>query len=203
MARAEDARGLAGAATECGHRGQARPVRGVARRRVPRLGRHRRGRAAHRRRARADEEVQRAVRRAHEDFADGGRGPRVIRARTGALAVTALLLAAAPARAHEMTMAEMEVRETAPGDFFWQWSAQNDKRPMGDDLKPRWPMGCATGPNMVRCGAEGLKGTLSIDGVGQRYSAAIVKVFWLDGGKRVYTLTKAQPTAQLYGSADD
>ena len=127
----------------------------------------------------------------------------MIRARTGALAVTALLLAAAPARAHEMTMAEMEVRETAPGDFFWQWSAQNDKRPMGDDLKPRWPTGCATGPNMVRCGAEGLTGTLSIEGVGQRYSAAIVKVFWLDGGTRVYTLTKAQATAQLYGSADD
>jgi hydrogenase/urease accessory protein HupE len=99
-------------------------------------------------------------------------------------------------------MAEMELRETAPGDFFWQWSAQNDKRPMGDDLKPHWPEGCATGPNVVRC-AGGLKGTLNIEGVGQRYSAAIVKVTWLDGGSRAYTLTKAQPTAQLYGSADD
>jgi hypothetical protein len=37
----------------------------------------------------------------------------------------------APARAHEMSMAEMEVRETSPGEFFWQWSAQSDKRPMG------------------------------------------------------------------------
>jgi len=133
----------------------------------------------------------------------------VIRARaivSGALAVTALLLASASARAHEMTMAEMEVRETAPGDFFWQWSAMNDKRPMGDDLKPHWPDACSAGPNMVRCGAgggRGLKGTLSIEGVGQRYSAAIVKVTWLDGGSRVYTITKAQPTAQLYGSADD
>jgi hydrogenase/urease accessory protein HupE len=121
---------------------------------------------------------------------------------SGVLAAAALLLASAPARAHEMTMAEMEVRETAPGDFFWQWSAQNDKRPMGDDLKPHWPDSCATGPNVVRC-AGGLKGTLSIEGVGQRYSAAIVKVTWLDGGSRAYTLTKAQPTAQLYGSADD
>ena len=43
-------------------------------------------------------------------------------------------------------MAEMEVRETAPGEFFWQWSAQNDKRPMGDDLTPHWPDGCDAGP---------------------------------------------------------
>jgi hydrogenase/urease accessory protein HupE len=112
----------------------------------------------------------------------------------------------APARAHEMTMAEMEVRETAPGEFFWQWSATNDKRPLGDDLVPHWPDRCGTGPNVVHCGTgdnEGLKGTLSIDGVGKRYSAAIVKVFWLDGGSRAYTITAAHPSVQLYGSADD
>src|SRR4029079_15834980 len=88
-------------------------------------------------------------------------------------------------------------------DFFWQWSAMNDKRPMGDDLRPHWPDTCSSGPNMVRCGAGGLKGTLNTEGAGQRSSAAIVKVTWLDGGSRVYTITKAQPTAQLYGSADD
>jgi hydrogenase/urease accessory protein HupE len=74
---------------------------------------------------------------------------------------------------------------------------------MGDDLIPRWPEGCATGPNVLRCGAGGLKGTLSIDGVGKRYSAAMVKVVWLDGQSRVYTITGAQPSVQLYGSADD
>jgi hydrogenase/urease accessory protein HupE len=122
------------------------------------------------------------------------------------LAVTALCLLiamVAPAQAHEMTMAEMEVRETAPGDFFWQWSAANDKRPMGDDLVPHWPDNCKAAQNMLRCGKGGLKGTLAVEGVGNTYSAAMVKVFWLDGGSRVYTITKAQPTAQLYGSADD
>jgi hydrogenase/urease accessory protein HupE len=115
----------------------------------------------------------------------------------------AAALTATPASAHELTMAEMEVRETLPGEFFWQWSATNDKRPMGDDLAPRWPGGCKTGPNRLSCGEAGLKGTLAIDGVGRRYSAAIVKVYWLDGQTRAYTLTKAQPTVQLYGSADD
>jgi hydrogenase/urease accessory protein HupE len=109
----------------------------------------------------------------------------------------------APARAHEMTMAEMEVRETSPGEFFWQWSAASDKRPMGDDLVPHWPARCEVGPSVLRCGAEGLKGTLAIDGVGKRYSAAMVKVVWLDGDSRVYTLTAAQPQVELFGAAED
>ena len=46
-------------------------------------------------------------------------------------------------------------------------------------------------------------GAGAIDGVGKRYSAALVKVTWLDGSSRVYTLTGAQPTVQLYGAADD
>ena len=131
------------------------------------------------------------------------------RGRTGAwraalvLAAGAALLTAAPVHGHEMSMAEMEVRETSPGEFFWQWSATNDKRPMGNDLVPRWPERCESGANVVHCGAEGLKGTLTIEGVGKRYSAALVKIFWLDGQSHVYTLTGAQPTVQLYGSADD
>ena len=127
---------------------------------------------------------------------------RRARVSIGLVAVVAALLPAA-AHAHEMTMAEMEVRETTPGEFFWQWSASNDKRPMGDDMVPRWPESCTAGPNVAHCGAAGLKGTFGVAGVGRRYSAAIVKVFWLDGGTRVYTITSAQPTVQLYGSADD
>lgn len=120
-----------------------------------------------------------------------------------ALLVGALLATAAPARAHEMTMAEMEVRETSLGEFLWQWAAANDKRPMGNDLIPRWPDACSSDGTIVRCGVAGLKGAMSIDGVGQRYSAAIVKVTWMDGSSGVYTFTSAHPTVQLYGSAED
>lgn len=121
------------------------------------------------------------------------------------LAVLTLALSAwsSPAYAHEMSMAEMEVREVAPGDFVWLWSAASDKRPMGDDLVPHWPDACQATPNGLHCGQQGLKGTLSIDGVGKRYSAAMVKVTWLDGQSRVYTLTAAQPHAELFGSAED
>jgi hydrogenase/urease accessory protein HupE len=115
-----------------------------------------------------------------------------------------LLLVAPVARAHEMSMAEMEVREISPGEFLWHWSAASDKRPMGDgELRPVWPKACAVAPGVLRCKSEGLKGTLSMEGVGERYSAAMVKVVWLDGQSRVYTLTSAQPSVELFGSADD
>lgn len=114
------------------------------------------------------------------------------------------LLFCAGAFAHEMSMAEMELRETSRGEFLWQWSASNDKqRTVSLDLTPHWPEGCTAEPNALHCGAEGLKGTLSIDGVGKSYSAVLVKVYWLDGQARVYTLTGGQPGVQLYGAADD
>ena len=66
-----------------------------------------------------------------------------------------------------------------------------------------WPEGCLAEDSTVRCGPAGLAGPLEVKGVGERYSAAMVQVFWLDGQSRVFTLTSAQPTVQLYGSADD
>ena len=120
-----------------------------------------------------------------------------------ALLAWGLALQHGPAAAHEMTMAEMQLRETQRGEFIWQWTAANDRRPASQDLTPLWPTGCQAEAATLRCGAQGLSGTLAIDGVGKRYSAALVKVTWLDGSSRVYTLTGAQPTVQLYGAADD
>jgi hydrogenase/urease accessory protein HupE len=116
------------------------------------------------------------------------------------LAFAAMLCTAAPA--HELSMAEMELREISRGEFLWQWTA-GEKRAPAEELKPVWPEGCRAEQTMLRCGADGLRGTLAIQGVGQRYSAALVKVFWLDGPSRVYTITAGQPKVQLFGSADD
>jgi hydrogenase/urease accessory protein HupE len=119
------------------------------------------------------------------------------------LVVIALLaLISNAALAHEMTMAEMEVRETAPGEFLWQWTASGN-RPASEELTPVWPDSCQADQSMLRCGGAGLRGTLTIKCVGERYSAAIVKVYWLDGQSRVFTLTGGQPDVKLYGSADD
>jgi hydrogenase/urease accessory protein HupE len=118
------------------------------------------------------------------------------------LSCLALALVANFAHAHEMTMAEMELRETRPGEFLWQWGASGS-RPIADELTPSWPQDCVADAAVLRCGKEGLSGVLRIEGVGQRYSAALVKVFWRDGQSRVYTLTERQPSVHLYGSADD
>ena len=40
-----------------------------------------------------------------------------------------LALWGALAWAHEMSMAEMQVRETAKGEFIWQWTATNERSP--------------------------------------------------------------------------
>src|SRR5688500_8207759 len=89
----------------------------------------------------------------------------------------ALLLAISSASdAHEMSMAEIELRETRPSECLWQWTASG-ARPAGDELTPGWPRGCEAQANLLRCGPSGLSGELTIDGVGRRYSAALVKVF--------------------------
>nr|WP_316639682.1 HupE/UreJ family protein [uncultured Roseateles sp.] len=124
--------------------------------------------------------------------------------RTWLLSTLALLagLMSTTASAHEMSMAEMQLRETSRGDFIWQWTA-SEKRAAADVLTPVWPDSCRAEGGALHCGEAGLQGTLSIEGVGKGYSAALVKVYWLDGQSRVYTLTAGQPTVHLYGSADD
>lgn len=128
----------------------------------------------------------------------GGRLGRLARL----LATFLALMCGTVACAHEMSMAEMQLREVAAGQFLMQWTA-SEKRAAAEVLHPVWPDGCAAQADMLRCGEAGLKGLLSIDGVGKDYSAAMVKVFWLDGQSRVYTLTSGQPSVQLYGAADD
>lgn len=117
--------------------------------------------------------------------------------------LAALALWIAAAGAHEMSIAELEVRETATGEFTWQWTATSDRLGNRDGLTLVWPEGCAATAAVVRCGPGGLQGRLAMDGVGQTYSAALLKIFWLDGQARVYTLTANQPSVQLYGAADD
>lgn len=107
-----------------------------------------------------------------------------------------------PAQAHEMSMAEMQVRETTPGEFVWQWGA-TEKRPANEVLTPVWPENCHEDGNQLHCGEDGLQGTLAVKGIGDGFSAALIKVYWRDGQSRVYTLTSSQTSVQLYGAADD
>ena len=119
-----------------------------------------------------------------------------------AVLLVVLSLFVTAAGAHELTIAEIEVRETAKGQFFWSWTA-SERRAGNEDMTPVWPEGCLAQENTLRCGEAGLSGELSIEGIGRRYSAAVVKVIWLDGQSRVYTVSAGHPSVRLYGSADD
>ncbi|MES2830544.1 MAG: HupE/UreJ family protein [Pseudomonadota bacterium] len=107
-------------------------------------------------------------------------------------------------RAHEMSLAELEMRELAKGEFIWSWGQSGKGSvPISADLTPRWPKGCVAREQSLRCAELGLVGHLAIDGVGKSYSAAMVRIHWRDGQTRVYTITAAQPQVYLYGAAND
>ena len=114
------------------------------------------------------------------------------------------LLFSARLQAHEMSMAELEMRELSKGEFIWSWGQSGKgSRPIAADLTPVWPQGCIADGQSLRCPEPGLAGSLAIKGVGKAYSAAMVRIAWLDGQTRVYTITSAQPTVMLYGAAND
>jgi hypothetical protein len=124
-----------------------------------------------------------------------------LRGLLAALALAAGALTPAPAWSHELTMAELNMRELAHGEFVWSWLAASGT-PVEEELTPRWPDSCVSEEQRLSC-AGGLNGKVSVEGVGERYSAALLRITWLDGQRRVYTITKAQPEAMLFGGADD
>ena len=110
---------------------------------------------------------------------------------------------ATPAGAHEMSMADLSMREVQPGMFIWAWGVPGRNKPLAEDLTPHWPEGCTADERTLQCTGKGLVGTLAIDGVGQAYSAVILRITWRGGETRTYTLTENQPKVQLYGAAHD
>lgn len=106
------------------------------------------------------------------------------------------------ASAHEMSIAEMTMREVGSGQFIWSWGAPGKSRPVSEELTPVWPQGCVGDPQTVQC-AGPMAGTLSIEGVGKAYSAALVRIYWRDGQQSVHTLSGSQPSVQLFGGARD
>lgn len=113
-------------------------------------------------------------------------------------------LLALSASAHEMTIAEMTVRELQSGTLLWSWGAPAQDKPIDAELAVHWPEGCASEEErQLRCGPQGFAGVLGVDGLGRSYSAAIINVQWKNGEQRGYTLTTRRPEVRLYGGAED
>ena len=114
-----------------------------------------------------------------------------------------LLVSAAGVCAHEMTMADLTMREVAPKEFVWSWGIPGKNTPVSQDLTPVWPEGCMGDARTVRCGERGLAGSLSVNGIGKNYSAVILRITWQGEQRSTFTLTKNQPAARLFGAARD
>ena len=114
-----------------------------------------------------------------------------------------LLVSGAGAFAHEMTMADLTMREVAPKEFVWAWGIPGKNTPISQDLTPAWPEGCVGDAKTVRCGERGLAGSLTVSGIGKNYSAVILRITWQGEQRSTFTLTKNQPAARLFGSARD
>lgn len=108
------------------------------------------------------------------------------------------VLLSGSAQAHELSIAEMELRQLTTTDFLWQWSASG-KVPPNEQLTPKWPEGCSAEGQLLRCGKDGLRGKLTIEGVGKSYSAVLVKLYWLEAPLKVYTISSAQKTVRIGG----
>ena len=114
-----------------------------------------------------------------------------------------LLVGAAGVCAHEMTMADLTMREVAPKEFVWSWGIPGKNTPVSQDLTPVWPEGCMGDARTVRCGERGLAGSLSVNGIGKNYSAVILRITWQGEQRSTFTLTQNQSSVRLFGSARD
>lgn len=122
-------------------------------------------------------------------------------ARLMAMVLLGLMLALSQtARAHETTIVDLRVQEVAPGDYIWSWGVPAKGKPVNEDLRIDWPSSCESRGQGLRCGAAGLAGTVTINGVGKAYSAVLMRLYRLDGQTEVYTLTDANPRVKFQGS---
>jgi len=106
-----------------------------------------------------------------------------------------LALLGRPALGHELSMAELEIREAGQGIYLLSWLGSGRVAPT-DEITPVWPRGCTATDAQVECNGP-LAGLLRMEGVGKSYSAVLVKRYAHDGSLQVYPMTAAQPTARL------
>lgn len=106
-----------------------------------------------------------------------------------------LLLIAPILKAHETPIALLILSERQAGVFFVDW---NFESAIGQaPPTPVFPAHCSYQHPRVSCGEVGLFGQLTVESLGERYSAVVVRVSRLSGEIHSYTLSAANPSATL------
>lgn len=103
--------------------------------------------------------------------------------------LSALLMPAWSASAHEASMAVITLREIAPGRYIAQWTMP----PTDQSLQPIFPPHCKWSAPELNCGERGFVGRLSFMGLGSKQSVATIRVLPRDGPLQAYTVSAAHP----------
>lgn len=104
-----------------------------------------------------------------------------------------MALAAAPALAHEPTIATLDLAEVSPGVFLARWGDPTAAK----QILPLFPPQCLFDPPRLDCGKDGLNGTIEFAGAGAQLSAMLLRVKPLSGAMQTAMLTANQRSAAI------
>lgn len=107
-----------------------------------------------------------------------------------------------PSQAHEIGMLDLTLVESSPGLFQWKWGAPIKLQRDQQEVTPVWPEDCVEENQTLRCG-NGLVGHIGMNGLGQSYSVAILRIQWQKGEETVHTLTVNNANVEVFGGPND
>lgn len=107
------------------------------------------------------------------------------------LACVFLLLLCGKVLAHETPIALLTLSERQTGlyNVEWTYSSSTNQFPP----TPVFPAHCEFDYPRLQCGEQNLHGSLALQQLGERYSAAVVQIERINQQARTYTLTGANP----------
>lgn len=98
-------------------------------------------------------------------------------------------------QAHSTPIALLTLSERQQGEFYADWNFDNTV--YQSPPTAIFPAHCVFAYPRLSCGEEGLFGSVSVEALGERYSAVVLRVARLDGETHSYTLSAANPRAIL------
>jgi hypothetical protein len=114
-------------------------------------------------------------------------------AAVGVILATSAALATIPlARAHEIRLAVLALKELSAGRFAVHWSPPSDGTPALNEARPRFPEHCRhESETLIDCGERGLVGAIRFDD-GAAFSGVSVDIEWF-GGLRELRIASGDP----------
>ena len=105
------------------------------------------------------------------------------------------MLAVPQVMAHSTPVASLDIREGQNGVQWLQWTYYSTSTEQPPSVQ--WPAHCREDYPRLECGEQGLVGLVTMPEIGEKYSAAVVKIHPREGTMRTYTLTGGNRSLML------